>query len=64
MNFSYVLVTCIPTFEIAIFPEQSLGKTVFGNFPAEGTMDGVWAELIKVCETVLGHLLTHFLTQR
>lgn len=52
MNFSYVLVTCIPTFEIAIFPEQSLGKTVFGNFPAEGTMDGVWAELIKVCETV------------
>lgn len=64
MNFSYVLVTCIPTFEIAIFPEQSLGKTVFGNFPAEGTMDGVWAELIKVCETVWGHLLTHFLTQR
>lgn len=64
MSCSYVLVICIPTLEIAYFPKAIFGKSCFRNFPAEGTLSRAWAVLIKVCEMVWCHLLTHFLTQR
>lgn len=50
--------------KLPIFPKQSLGKAVSGTSQLKGLWCRVWAELIKVCEMVWGHLLTHFLTQR
>lgn len=50
--------------KLPIFPKQSLGKAVSETSHLKGLFCRAWAELIKVCEMVWGHLLTHFLTQR